>query len=115
VAVSPVVDTADSVTCAATDIRGIVRPQYAGCDMGAYEYELAYRYYVDQMAIGAGTGLTWTDAFTNLQDALALASAGVEMWVADGIYYPDVGGGQSDNDQTAAFVVPDGSYLYGGL
>jgi hypothetical protein len=45
--------------------------------------------YVDADANGANTGSSWTDAFVRLQDALAVASSGDEVRVADGIYRPD--------------------------
>lgn len=44
--------------------------------------------YVDKDATGANTGATWTDAFTDLQPALAVAQYGDEIWVADGVYLP---------------------------
>ena len=46
--------------------------------------------YVDSLAAGAGTGATWTDAFTDLQDALELSElcSPAEIWVATGIYTP---------------------------
>ncbi|MFT5194001.1 MAG: CSLREA domain-containing protein [Cellvibrionaceae bacterium] len=37
---SPAIDAANSNDCLATDQRGILRPQYAGCDMGAHETEV---------------------------------------------------------------------------
>jgi len=46
---------------------------------------------VNQAAVGTTTGLTWTDAKTNLQDALALARASGdvnEIWIAAGTYKP---------------------------
>ncbi len=73
------------------------------------------RFYVDKDAKGAGTGLTWTDAYTNVQDALAVVAGGAEIWVADGVYYPDVGGEKADNDRSASFVVPSGVAIYGGF
>jgi hypothetical protein len=36
-AVSPLVDTGDTAACAAVDMRGVARPQGAGCDVGAVE------------------------------------------------------------------------------
>jgi hypothetical protein len=65
---------------------------------------------------GNGTsGLTWTEAFTNVQDALAEAEAPAQIWVAEGIYYPDEGGGQNNNDSYATFVMTNGVALYGGF
>jgi beta-glucanase (GH16 family) len=34
---SPAIDTADATACPATDQRGVLRPQGAGCDIGAFE------------------------------------------------------------------------------
>jgi beta-glucanase (GH16 family) len=36
---SPAIDAADTTTCPATDQRGVLRPQGAGCDVGAFEFE----------------------------------------------------------------------------
>jgi predicted outer membrane repeat protein len=35
---SAAIDTGNDTTCAATDQRGVIRPQGAHCDIGAYEY-----------------------------------------------------------------------------
>jgi hypothetical protein len=34
---SPAIDAADAAVCPATDQRGVIRPQGAGCDVGAFE------------------------------------------------------------------------------
>jgi hypothetical protein len=47
------------------------------------------RYYVDARATGAKNGSSWNNAFTRLQDALAVAPAGSEIRVAKGVYRPD--------------------------
>ncbi len=60
-------------------------------------------------------GLTWTTAYTNLQDALAEAIAGDEIWVAAGVYYPDEGGGQTNDDVMASFALKDWVEIYGGF
>lgn len=73
------------------------------------------RLYVDHDASGAATGLSWTDAFTNVQDALAIAKSGDQVWVAEGVYYPDVGGKMTDNDRSAAFTLTAGVAIYGGF
>jgi predicted outer membrane repeat protein len=71
--------------------------------------------HVDVNAAQGGDGASWSRAFNNLQDALAVASQNSEIWVADGTYYPDVGGGQVDNDRLASFTLVDGVSVYGGF
>ncbi len=71
--------------------------------------------YVDADAPGTGTGHTWYNAFNNLQDALSVAWPGDEIWVAEGTYKPDVGGGQTASDRAASFGLIDGVAVYGGF
>jgi uncharacterized repeat protein (TIGR01451 family) len=71
--------------------------------------------YVNDDASGANDGTSWADAYVNLQDALIGANPGDEIWVAEGVYYPDEGGGQTDNDRTATFRLWSGVALYGGF
>jgi len=47
---SPAIDAGDDATCAATDQRGVTRPQRSHCDIGAYE--------VDTATISGNTSLT---------------------------------------------------------
>jgi predicted outer membrane repeat protein len=68
------------------------------------------RHYVNPTATGTNTGTSWTDAFTNLHDALALALAGDEIWVAEGTYYTT-----STNDRNAHFELGSGVRLYGSF
>jgi len=70
---------------------------------------------VDADATGAATGLSWTTAYTNVQDALAAAVSGNEIWVAEGVYYPDEGVEQTDNALTSTFTLRAGVALYGGF
>ncbi|MCP4165094.1 MAG: hypothetical protein GY759_04270 [Chloroflexi bacterium] len=67
----------------------------------------------------APDGGSWASAYSNLQDALAAASpdAGetVEIWVAEGVYYPDEGSGLSDGDVAATFHLKNNVALYGGF
>ncbi|MHC4439607.1 MAG: hypothetical protein ACYS3S_19800, partial [Planctomycetota bacterium] len=47
--------------------------------------------YVDADAVGANDGSSWADAFNYLRDALATASPGDEIRVAEGTYKPNQG------------------------
>ena len=77
-------------------------------------------WYVDCAASGAGTGGTWTDAFTSLQEALAAASGGDEIWVAacsmsPGAYRPNQGASPPPDPRDATFVLINGVAIYGGF
>ena len=58
--------------------------------------------------MGAADGTSWTDAFTTLQDALAAATSGDEIWIATGTYLPGT-------TRDASFAIPDGVSVYGGF
>jgi len=74
------------------------------------------RYYVAKTGDGSD-GLNWTTAFTNVQDALAKAYlvGDAEIWVAEGVYYPDEGSGNVGDAVTSTFVMTDNVALYGGF
>ena len=55
----------------------------AGLALGAGE-----TWFVDDDAAGGGDGTTWSTAFDTLDDALAVARAGDQVWVAQGVYSP---------------------------
>jgi len=61
--------------------------------------------YVDDSAPGPHTGLSWENAYTTIQDALAVASDGDEIRVAQGTYYPDEGAGQIPDDKNSTFLL----------
>ena len=84
-------------------------------NLAALPAEAAGTIYVDASASGAETGVSWADAYTTLQDALAAAASGDEIWVAAGVYYPDEGGGMTNDDQTATFTLIDDVGVYGGF
>lgn len=66
--------------------------------------------YVDSSATGLNTGISWDNAFNDLQNALAIAQAGDSIWVVQGTYFP------TDNlDRTISFNIPSGVKLFGGF
>ena len=68
--------------------------------------------YVDDSSTnGLNNGTSWSDAFTDLQDALDVASNGTQIWVAQGSYAPAGPGGP----RTATFHLVNGVQLYGGF
>ena len=74
--------------------------------------------YVAKSAGGLQTGMSWSNAYLSLQDALATAAACPsvrQIWVAEGVYYPDEGINEVNNSNTASFAVPPGIALYGGF
>ncbi len=81
-------------------------PNYA--DLGAYESPTVI--FVDIDATGSDDGTSWSNAFNDLQDALADTNAGDEIWVADGIYKPT-----SDSNTWISFELSEGVGIYGGF
>ena len=83
-------------------------------DLGAYEQlpgvcGTGGMLFVNQAATGANTGLTWANAFTDLQTALA-AARNCQVWVAKGLYLPT-----ETTDRTQAFMLRSGVQVYGGF
>ena len=66
--------------------------------------------YVKWDAGGSNTGTSWMNAYTDLQTALAVASSGDEIWVAEGTYEPT-----STTDRTISFTLKNGVAIYGGF
>src|SRR5690606_15199573 len=66
------------------------------------------RIYVNGAAVGARNGSSWQHAFTSLQEALAIAVSGDEIWVAKGTYSP----GQ---DAASTYNLVSGVKIYGGF
>ncbi|MHC4527065.1 MAG: right-handed parallel beta-helix repeat-containing protein, partial [Planctomycetota bacterium] len=70
--------------------------------------------YVDANAAGANSGASWTDAFTDLQDALDIAQDGDQIWVAQGTYRPSKRT-EPYQPRTETFQLADGVATYGGF
>jgi predicted outer membrane repeat protein len=104
-------------------MRTVIRFVFAGALMlfGLIALRVSARgattIYVDASAsAGAGTGSSWTDAYTTLQDALKKPPlSGDKIWVAAGVYYPDQGGGMTNNDRSTTFTLLNDVAVYGGF
>lgn len=70
----------------------------------------ATRYYVNSSATGNSSGLTWNNAFTDVQAALSVVVFVDEIWVASGQYKTT-----TSTDRTVSFVLRDGVNIYGGF
>jgi predicted outer membrane repeat protein len=66
--------------------------------------------FVDLNATGTNNGTSWTNAFTDLQDAIAVSSFGDEIWVAQGTYKPTSG-----TSRSIYFNIKNGTEVYGGF
>ncbi len=74
-------------------------------------------HYVNHAASGTNNGVSWTNAYTDLQSALNQASSGDEIWVAQGVYVPSVDStGQVPTDvRLKTFRLKPGVRIYGGF
>jgi len=68
--------------------------------------------YVDKDATGANNGGSWTNAFTTIESAIAVASSDDPIWVADGVYNPSTTNGDS---RKATYLIPNDIRIYGGF
>ena len=66
--------------------------------------------YVNQAATGLGSGISWSNAYTTLNEALADATDGEEVWIAGGTYKPSTTGNRS-----ASFTINNFVSIYGGF
>jgi hypothetical protein len=74
--------------------------------------------YVDAGAPGpTHDGTSWVNAYKYLQEALAFASSGDEIWVAEGTYKPDENTGNPGGTgyRQATFHLKNGVGVYGGF
>lgn len=74
-------------------------------------YGQAGTWYVKRNAGAGGDGLSWLTAYQRVQDALAVAQSGDQVWVAKGIYRP----GEYSSPRSVTFTIPPGVSLYGGF
>ena len=92
-------------------------------DTGAFEYQGAAAsdpvVYVNDDASGNNDGTSWTDAFTDLQDAVTLAKSCSnisEIWAAEGTYKPSQGpDGTTDSQADFTFYLDFDVKICGGF
>jgi len=72
--------------------------------------------YVNKDATGVNNGTSWENAFTSLDFAMKNINAG-EIWVAEGIYYPetDIMGDIPSDDRHKSFIIKSDISIYGGF
>ena len=75
----------------------------AVCALFAGQAGAAAVHYVKADATGSKTGLSWANAYTDLQAGLTSAVSGDEIWVAKGTYKPTSG-----TDRAVSFVLKSG-------
>ena len=71
----------------------------------------ASTWHVRRDAGPGGDGTSWAAAFQTVQDGLAAAQPGDQVWVAAAVYRPGTGA----NPPTVSFVLPANVALYGGF
>ena len=129
---SPAIDSGDndvyqSVTGVSPeddiDLAGNSRLIGASIDRGPFEYDIPCPVgnviYVDSAATGLNNGSSWTDAYTDLQNALDTECPGItEIWVAAGTYFPSENVTKTSTgpmDRNNTFLLRDDLAIYGGF
>lgn len=120
-ACSPAIDAGDNnaIIGIVEDVGGNPRIYNTTVDIGAYEFQSAgsstttINLYVDSTATGGNTGLSWTNAFTDLQLALTYGDSFPckivdTIFVASGTYFP------STSDRSLSFEILNGMKVIGG-
>lgn len=67
--------------------------------------------YVDSDATGINDGSSWTNAYTELYDAISNASLNDSIWVAEGTYYPEL----NATPRLSTFLIDKQISLFGGF
>lgn len=67
------------------------------------------RIYVDATATGSDNGISWSNAYNNLYEALDIAQSNEEVWIASGTYKPRT------NRRDVGFRPGNGVRVYGGF
>ena len=94
----------------ATFGRGIWESPLSDAPCSVY---VANTIYVNPLAMGTNTGITWANAFTDLQTAMDAArncTNITQIWVAAGTYLPT-----TTTDRTLSFTLINGVTIYGGF
>jgi hypothetical protein len=66
--------------------------------------------YVNNNAVGNNNGISWANAYTNLETALANMADNEDLWIAQGTYTPHA------SNRIAAFTIAnEGAKIYGGF
>lgn len=94
----------------------VVTAVTAGLLIGVVAAADAAIWYVTETGSGGGGGTSWSDAApsTDLQAMIDGADGGDQVWVAEGIYKPEISIAAAP-DRTASFTLKEGVALYGGF
>ena len=72
--------------------------------------------FVNPSATGNQTGTSWQHAYHHLESAIAVATTGSQIWVAEGKYFPvPIQDDDDDFDRTASFNIDKDIEIYGGF
>lgn len=106
-----------TVTFRATDVQGHILSCPISFEVVGQPLPPQKILHVNDDAVGQSNGTSWRDAYPDLQLALAAASAGDHLWVAEGIYRPSDCGGEvcSSIHQEKSFELKTGVAVYGGF
>ncbi len=64
---------------------------------------------------GVGDGSSWANASGDIQAMLSQSTAGTQIWIAQGTYYPILCNTCTHSERDTPFEIPDGVAIYGGF